>query len=431
MSTLEEFLFPWSILLIIGGGALLFVLLFAALSKKPEHFAGLAIVQFFAISAIVVTFILAISYIPIDGIYPNFPITTGEMTIQNQTQWMLNIGGVEKDESQMQGGLQIPIYIIVAGILGSYIRYLYIGIKEFKDNHFKKISELNIAYINMDKKKSALKKMDLDFSQVPAEKNTINMFKEQKSGISSEHDESVAKVKELYINLRMEEVHHTLQTLGFIFLAPLLAVSSWLMLILSGTDNHYTFALVGFSVGLGTERIINSMKGFLEDKHPSKNQKSDDGKTDDGKTDDGKTDDGKTDDGKTDDGKTEEPKIKNSTIASIFVVLKSGGVVGINSIDEFTKITGISDSSKIEKTTIANLLGSPKCNTEQYWTSPDNSTRIRCKNITCDHSCFLYRHHLDLNGKHHEEPKDNNSVIEGVKPVESVAFYACKCGRAI
>src|ERR1051326_6066790 len=38
-------------------------------------------------------------------------------------QWMINIGGVR--ENNYKFGLQIPIYVVVFGIIGGYIRYLY------------------------------------------------------------------------------------------------------------------------------------------------------------------------------------------------------------------------------------------------------------------------------------------------------------------
>jgi len=40
-----------------------------------------------------------------------------------QTQWYLNVGG--NNEDNYKAGIQIPIYILIFGIIGGYVRYLY------------------------------------------------------------------------------------------------------------------------------------------------------------------------------------------------------------------------------------------------------------------------------------------------------------------
>ncbi len=253
----------WFVLLGIGTGALVGVLLYAVSLSKPEEFSNLALVQFFAISAIVVCFILAISWIPTGPSWERFPISTKELTIGNQTQWVLNIGGVKDSDTGnlTSGGLQIPIFIIISGILGSYIRYLYIGIKEFKERNFAKIHELLDAEQKVGLAKSDLEKIRFDKQVLPPDLlENYNRQLEEMEGIYKQLEYEAIQKR---IKLRMDEIHHTLESLGFIFLAPLLSVSAWLILVIGGTNNNYTFALVGFSVGLATERIIDSMKSFV------------------------------------------------------------------------------------------------------------------------------------------------------------------------
>lgn len=263
--------FVWFIYLVIGAGFLIGVLIYALRSNHPEEFSKLPVLQFFAISAIVVSFILSISYIPpeIVGDIETFPISTEKFTIDNSTQWMLNIGGIKSDDSKI-GGLQIPIYIIVAGILGAYIRYLYMGIREFREEFFDKISEFELLRSNLRIVENDLQKMEYDQNLHTMSTEMRLIYQKDKAQLEEALLNAEKEYKNAQFKLRMEEVHNTLEALGFVFLAPLLAVSAWLLLTIGGTNNHYTFALVSFSVGLTTEKIINSIKLFVGDKLANK-----------------------------------------------------------------------------------------------------------------------------------------------------------------
>ena len=65
--------------------------------------------------------------------------------------------------------------------------------------------------------------------------------------------------------VRFELSNNTLSTVGFFLLAPLLAILAWLILVISGTDNPWTFAFVSLSVGLTTTQIVNRVRKLFGD----------------------------------------------------------------------------------------------------------------------------------------------------------------------
>ena len=97
------------------------------------------ILVFGSLTAYVVCFTMAVSDLPDQLFHDQLsPISTRQDL--NKTQWVLNVGGVFENNNNPQG-LQIPMYIIIAGILGAYIRYLYLGIPEFKTAIQKKLTK--------------------------------------------------------------------------------------------------------------------------------------------------------------------------------------------------------------------------------------------------------------------------------------------------
>lgn len=53
------------------------------------------------------------------------PFGLVQCTYENQTQWVINLGGIKaSNTSQYVGGVQIPIYVIMLSILGAYIYFL-------------------------------------------------------------------------------------------------------------------------------------------------------------------------------------------------------------------------------------------------------------------------------------------------------------------
>jgi hypothetical protein len=161
------------------------------------------------------------------------------------TKWVFHIG---KE-------LTIPIYVIIFGLGGGYIRYLY------------KTSRL-----------------------IDEEKNKVNQSKAKNSN-SQPLDENIGEKTN---NLKTEEVrssdtqgstynrknvfYESLRDVALFFLAPILSVAVYFLLSafgLSGENSIYTIAVISFTVGLVTEDVIQTLIRFTQEKLAN-NKNSDD-----------------------------------------------------------------------------------------------------------------------------------------------------------
>lgn len=134
--------------------------------------------------------------------------------VQNQTQWVVNFGGIPKN-GFYQGGIQIPVLIIILGTLGGYLRYLY-GLK----------------YLFATKKEAQSRQnIDPDWYDIDATEKSA-MFK------------------------------HSIRSLGLIFLSPLLAIGTWFLLKQAGLQSTFTLAIVSLAIGLITDEIIRTLIQF-------------------------------------------------------------------------------------------------------------------------------------------------------------------------
>ena len=119
-------------------------------------------------------------------------------------QWVLNIGGQAPAYSF---GIQIPLAVIIFGIAGGYLRYLY------------KTSKL---------------------------KNNLSIM-----------------VGEM--NNRNWRFYHSLEDIALLFLAPLLAIGVWFLLDLAGIKGQSainTIAVTSLTIGLITEEVIQMLIKF-------------------------------------------------------------------------------------------------------------------------------------------------------------------------
>jgi len=132
----------WFVYVGIGISAFVILLLYTRVLEKPRDYATLRIFEFFVLSILVVSMVLAVALLPME-IFPEKSVIkrmimpvfeNGDST--GATQWAITIGSdgetTGSDGEELVSGIQIPIYIIVAGSIGAYIRYLYSNIKEMK-----------------------------------------------------------------------------------------------------------------------------------------------------------------------------------------------------------------------------------------------------------------------------------------------------------
>ena len=291
--------YEWNWFIFIGMGSFaLFVLLIHTMTlEKPRDFARLHIYEFFALSVLAVSLVLGVVLFPV-AIFPDTMAIQKIMfdgnEIENATDVTLSvisIGGSNYNENP--SGLQIPIYIIVAGILGAYIRYLYGYIKGDVKTDKGELGKLKKLYCLQKKIVNTLciaagmkyeeirKKEDVDMVKLKhVHKNyddnrnliyflpphaTSKLAEYVSMGFDKLYDVEDRYEKEKFL-LRFETYFRTIKTIGSFFLAPLLAIVGWLFLDLGGQDQWQTFAIVGFSAGLSANAIIQRIWSFMGEK---------------------------------------------------------------------------------------------------------------------------------------------------------------------
>jgi hypothetical protein len=164
------------------------------------------------------------------------PIGIVIKSTSNGNEWVLNIGGGPASPAGKPAyniGLQIPIYVLVIGLVGGYLRYLYKTSKLMTDNE-------------LIKERRKIKKL-------LAQENTRNIA-------------------------RRIAFYQSLKDIVLLFLSPLIAVAVWFLISQwRPTENSvYLIGLICFASSLLTVEIVNTMirftKGYLKEPEASKQE---------------------------------------------------------------------------------------------------------------------------------------------------------------
>jgi hypothetical protein len=305
----------WMFYLVVNIASLAILFLYINRVKTPEGYSAGAIVMYTCLTVFAVFLILVIAYLPTSLFGATSPLSRAELSVNGTgSQWVLNVGGVVDNPKSL--GLQIPLFVIIAGILGAFIRYLYIGITEFKGSFKSKLQKLNESYRlctlalhqynahtsqcrtleNFDQDSLYLNKEPDEVKGVnyPITEEELKAYPNQKTITYCErrrflwnriHNAKFYYDEACYA-MDIDITSYILKTAGSLYLGPLLAVIGWLLLSITGSpqDSVWTFALVGFSVGLAAKTIINKMLSTVEGKLPADEESKD--KPDDKSTDD-------------------------------------------------------------------------------------------------------------------------------------------------
>lgn len=152
-------------------------------------------------------------------------------------QWVLNIGGTR--ETNYTGGLHIPFYVFIFGILGGYLRYLYTTAYPEMESKFKKTDEIPDSKTD-EIPDSTRKRQDI-FDEIDKDEKDTNEF-----------------------------LVATLKQLALIFLAPLLAIAVWF--VVSGQGQTYTnvsiLAALSLVIGLVTKEVVDGLIAFAQGRLP-------------------------------------------------------------------------------------------------------------------------------------------------------------------
>ena len=306
----------WSLYSILGG--ILNIIILAIIHAVGiRNVRLIEIINFLLLSGIVLSIILAIFFAdvnlglnsPIGLVLKNPVDDEGNVKLnpygQPETggQWIINVGGNQRNN--YEDGIEIPVYVVVFGIIGGYLRYLYETATNRRNETLKEFNriEREVERIPdsefMFRERSAQKRIINFFTQKLKiqDKNDINddevkllnkssLFKKQ-MGLSDQDNYSEEEIKYLVrhkrrINsLRKDEMYrekhkyylfHTLMDLALLFLAPILAIVVWFLLSQAGIqgDNNgvrgqtgiFILAVVSFTVGLVTNEVVKTLIRF-------------------------------------------------------------------------------------------------------------------------------------------------------------------------
>lgn len=262
------------------------------------------IAVFFLISAIVLTPIVAFLLVDIQvgkgsplGLVKKETIVNGTANIQ----WVINVGGWA--DNGFKSGIQIPVYIMVFGIAGGYIRYLFeiyngwrrslsaptitdptngsdirVNNPEITGTSDPSVTvivfdgDTPIGTTKADKKGTwsvrtstlsdgthAIKAKATDDSESSsAFSDIVNINISQAVG-GPIRGKELAEQKD---DKNLELFKKSLQEMALIFLAPLLAIAIWFVLFQGGTTADYTLAAIGITTGFLIREIVTRLISF-------------------------------------------------------------------------------------------------------------------------------------------------------------------------
>lgn len=262
------------------------------------------IAVFFLISAIVLTPIVAFLLVDIQvgkgsplGLVKKEVLVNGTANIQ----WVINVGGWA--DNGFKSGIQIPVYILVFGIAGGYIRYLfeiYNGwrrglsppvITDPTDGSDIKVNNPEITGTSDPSVTIVVFDGDTPVGTTKADKTGIwNVTTSAlsagthaiKAKATDNTESSSAFSSTVSINIsqaiggpispkrsprenddrNLELFKKSLQEMALIFLAPLLAIAIWFVLFQGGTTADYTLAAIGITTGFLIREIVTRLISF-------------------------------------------------------------------------------------------------------------------------------------------------------------------------
>ncbi len=258
------------------------------------------ILRFVFISGIMLSIVISFTFVEQEfGSFAPVGLVTWPIDSEDpagRTEWVINIGGTrEFTPSNTFGGIQIPINILLFGIAGGYLRYLY---KTSRTRPRQKILQStylfkwdNIPGIEENKLKDFLKEhfsvFWIENEQFQKADKTISIS-DGKNTISIVIDDRYERAKlkingsnvyqfivreengtSIYQDMSWREwiFHQSLEDIAILFLSPLLAIAVWFLLTQAGLRDEnavYTLAVVSFTVGLITEEVVQALIHFVQ-----------------------------------------------------------------------------------------------------------------------------------------------------------------------
>jgi hypothetical protein len=277
--------------------AIVFVLgLVILILIPPKSHSTVEIFRFICITGIVLSALSSLLLTDLQIGY-NSPVglvissTSNQTATSNIVEWALNIGG--SPINNFSQGILIPIYVVVLGLVGGYLRYLYksarlktinsplreillfrwdnvpgtdsntlrsflkerFDIKWLVSQEFKKSNNNQLLTIETG---SNLLKIELNQDTQSAKASIDNM---EIYRFSAREENGINIYQSL--SWRSWLFYQSLEDLSLLFLAPLLAIAVWFLLVQAGISSNLTLALSSFTVGLVTDEVIRALLNFI------------------------------------------------------------------------------------------------------------------------------------------------------------------------
>jgi hypothetical protein len=292
----------WGWMFFISGIFGIGLIILTLKSGRIDSFISFEILRFVCISGIILPIIIGLLFIDSEW-GTNSPISIiklyGIKTQEQLTnQWVIAIGGVRTDN--YQSGVFIPIYVVIFGLIGGYLRYLYrtmIQRVNFEDEEEVDVLIFNWNEVPMNALESNKLKQYLlaNFDVHWISQRNFVRGNDSEISMTSENGENLLLLRlndkknrvDLIINSNKTRnfvakkltdkilIYQTIdkkrwifyQSLGdltILFMAPLLSIIAWFILTTGGTYNKYIIATVSLAVGLISDNIINRLINFAD-----------------------------------------------------------------------------------------------------------------------------------------------------------------------
>jgi hypothetical protein len=215
-----------------------------------------------------------------------------------KNQWFISVGGLKIDN--YMSGILIPFYVIVFGLAGGYLRYLYsTSVKLWNLERSSEANNVKIPLFSwnkvpddqaeLEKLKTFLKNsFGADWITEGSIKKEngklVATSKDQTKSITMEtFSDNILMIKigdvcygklrlekqqngDVYVyqtvEIRVWSFYQSLTDLALLLLSPLLAIAAWFLLTRAGDVDKFIVALVSLTVGLATNSIISYLTDF-------------------------------------------------------------------------------------------------------------------------------------------------------------------------
>jgi len=168
--------------------------------------------------------------------------------------WIMHIGGHSADNYST--GLQIPIYVLIGGVFGGYLRFFYYTSNSWLKNEMAvQLTTIQKTYDKITEGEKTL----IDEHTIPDKPNLTP------TEIKNHKFDEITKRANIGIFepvLTRVVINRVMSDLALLFIAPVLAIMVYFLLLQGGLDvinDMWTFVLASFTAGIFTENVIRKI----------------------------------------------------------------------------------------------------------------------------------------------------------------------------